>query len=128
TSNATGDCSIRRIIVPSEKPASTSSTTVSLVNEGVFSSLGGAPASEGGLSILTVALPVVTVSPEFSPLAPRCLNVPLDPPLFPKISMLLPLEFCGALCGLLIVLPVGPLPLLMKVSSDQASSSNSCPS
>src|SRR5438477_9689440 len=58
-SKSTGDCSIRRMIVPSENPASTNSITPLLFKEGVFSSFVGAPpASVGGRMMRTVALPV----------------------------------------------------------------------
>ena len=55
---------MRRMMVPSENPASTSSMIESLVRLLVFSSFaddGAPPGSAGGLRILTVALPVVTV-------------------------------------------------------------------
>src|SRR5687768_7643045 len=89
-SNWTGDCSIRLTIVPSENPASISSTMESLVSVATFSSFTGAPASLGGRIIRTVALPVVNVSPDDEVFPPRLLVPPRLPPLEPKMSVLLP--------------------------------------
>src|SRR5215212_3325249 len=63
-SKLTGESSIRLIMVPSEKPASTKRMMPSLFNVGVFSSLGVAlsPLSTGGLIIRTVADPVTLPS------------------------------------------------------------------
>src|SRR5215208_6145942 len=124
-SNSTGDCSIRRIIVPSEKPASTSSQIESFVKLFVFSSFVGAPpASVGGRRIRTVAEPVVTVSPDDEPLPLRVLVEPLLPPLEPKISALLPSFEFPAFAGSLATL----WDELKNSSSPHASSENSLPS
>ena len=76
---------MRRTIVPSENPASTSSIIESFVSAGVFSNFSGAPASEGGRIIRTVAVPVVTVSPDWEAVPPRVRTLLWPLPLEPKM-------------------------------------------
>ena len=79
---------MRFMIVPSEKPASTSLTIASLSSVGVFSSsTEPPPASVGGRIIRTVALPVVSVSPSLEPFMPRPRVCAFDDPFEPKISV-----------------------------------------
>src|SRR5215813_9615873 len=86
-SKSTGDCSMRLIMVPSEKPASTSWITESFVSVGVFSSFTGAdPSSTGGRMMRTVAEPVVCDSPVLAPFMPRPFIRLLDDPPEPNIE------------------------------------------
>jgi hypothetical protein len=65
-----------------------------LVKVGVRSSFGeeAPPDSLGGRTIRTVALPVVTVSFSIPPLPVLDFDLPLDPPLDPKILVLSPFD------------------------------------
>src|SRR5207237_10354834 len=77
--DATNNCA-------SENPASTNSTIESLVRLLVFSSFAVVPpASDGGLIIRTVALPVNVLSPEAEPLPVRLRLLCLAPVLEPKM-------------------------------------------
>ncbi len=116
---------MRRMIVPSEKPASTSSMIEAFVRLGVFSSFVGAFASVGGRRIRTVALPVVIVSLEIEPFPPRLRVSPLMPPLEPKISALAPSPGVWLFAASLLLLSA---PGLKKGSSLHESSARSMPS